>query len=349
VSATFKTDNPIKVYGLDAMKIIADINTRIVNGGLYFDLSLQNVGDAQMYLPDIGVGNSVLVEYEKKAGASGGEEYTPAIRDVKMIGAEIRNMEGYVRTLDALDYSSLEVGGDDYDSQIREKNLEVSSLAAGEMLTKKYVCYDSVTSDDILYLIDAVKKVAKDYGIAVEINRVDMDLFEAENAQEKVRSFFTDGSKRAIYQYFIDSNNENFYYYIQALRDDNDNWKKLGEAFYRSTDCVLNLNWELFTHENVKDITRKYVVGLLEDEGFHSAVDTKINDTYLSTTKKVLSAVKAALPDTEGETGYDAFKDALDEAENIRSLAGVLKTGGSDAFYDRIIGIAASAAAGDLV
>ena len=349
VTAVFKTENPIKVNGLEAMKIIADINTRVINGGLYFDLSLQNVGTAEMYLPNIKVADSVLIEYEKSANASEGNEFTPAVKRVKAIGAEIRNSSGYVQTLDALDYSDLEVGSANYDEQIRERNIDVMSLAVGEMLTRKYVCYDSISSDDIAYLVEAIYKVAEDYGIQVQINRVDMDLYDNENADEKAESFYTDATKRALYEYFTDYDNDNFYYYMQALKDDNDTWKKLGEAFYRSTDCVLNLNWNLFTNEDVEDITRKYVVQLLEDEGFSSTVEQKVDDKFLKVTKSVLSTFKSGLPDTEVERGFAELVDTLSNGETVRSLAGTLKNEGSDAFYDRLIGYALSTEAGVVI
>lgn len=335
VTAQFKTDTPITVYGLNAMKLVADINKQILYGGMYFNLSLQNVGGADMNLPALNVDGKIQSLYEKKAGdAYSSEDQIPdkepdsekdenseekKEREVNLLDVLLKNTSGY--------------------SQSLGKDGNVEKLSSGETLTKKYVSYNA-TSEDIAYLQKAVAEVASDLGIQVEINMVDMDLFSIDDADDKANSFFTDKNKFNWYKFFID--NKNFHYYVDAENDDENYLKRLGMTIYGLSDFVFTWDTDIFTHKNMKDMTRNYVAEMLKDESFQTAVDNKVDDTYLKTAKKVISVINGALPEDKSDVLYeeetvDNIKDALKESKNIRSLASSLKSGGTEAFWERVV------------
>ncbi|MCI9615075.1 MAG: leucine-rich repeat protein, partial [Dorea sp.] len=335
VSAKFKTETPITVYGLDAVKIIADINSSVFYGGMYFDLSLQNKGGADIYLPSIDVDGQILNLYEHTAaegessgggGAEGGGgafSDKTSNKDVKLLDVLVKNKKAYTQYLG--------------------KNAVVEKLSVGETLTKKYVSYNAITENDVACLREAVVKAAEDLGVEVEVNIVNMDLFSIEDADDKALSFFTDPEKRNLYDFFI--NNQNFKYYIDAEKDDEDFGKKLGEAFKRATDAVLNFDFEIFTNDDMKHITRQYIYELLMDESFQRSTYDRIDDTYLKVTKSTLSVIKGWLPQDKGDVliedaAVKNFVDAISDAQNIRKLAGELKVNGSEGFYDRLYNMA---------
>ena len=330
VTAQFKTKTPITVYGLSAMKLVADINKEVVYGGMYFNLSLQNVGGADMNLPALDVDGKIQSLYEKKAGESySSEDQIPEgekkDREVNLLDVLLKNTSGY--------------------SQSLGKTGNVEKLSAGEILTKKYVSYN-VTSEDIAYLQKAITEVASELGIAVEINMVDMDLYSIDDADDKADSIFTDKNKYNLYQFFI--NNDNFHYYVDAENDDENYLKRLGMTIYGLADFVFTWDTDIFTRKNMKDMTRKYVSEMLKDESFQKAVDNKIDDTYLKTAKKVISVISGALPEDKGDVLYEDdtvknIKATLKESKNIRILASSLKDGGTDAFWDRLLTLTLSA------
>ena len=322
VNAQFKTDTPITVYGLNAMKLVADINKKVVYGGMYFNLSLQNVGDTDMNLPELNVDGKIQSLYEKKvddAYSSEGQipEEEKKDREINLLDVLLKNTSGY--------------------SQSLGKNGNVEKLSAGESLTKKYVSYN-VTGEDIAYLQKAITEAASELGIAVEINMVDMNLYSIDDADDKANSFFTDKNKNNLFNYFIDNNN--FNYYIEADDNDRSFSAKLGEALKKTSDLVIKWDVDNIGYSDMTDITRQYVYEMLMDETFQQSVDAKVEDTYLNVTKNTLKVLKGLIPTEPSDKNFaesQVIFDALSETDNVRQLASSLKEGGNDAFWQRML------------
>ena len=322
VTAQFKTKTPITVYGLSAMKLVADINKEVVYGGMYFNLSLQNVGGADMNLPALDVDGKIQSLYEKKAGESYSSEDQilegeKKDREVNLLDVLLKNTSGY--------------------SQSLGKTGNVEKLSAGEILTKKYVSYN-VTNEDIAYLQDAIIEAASELGITVKINMVDMNLYSIENADDKANSFFKDKNKYNLYNFFI--NNDNFNYYIEAADDDKSFSTKLGEFLKKKLDILVKWDFDNMDYSGMKDITRQYVYELLMDETFQQGVDAKVEDTYLKVTKNTLKVLKELIPSEPSDKKYAEIQtaiDALSETDNVCKLASSLKEGGNDAFWQRML------------
>lgn len=311
VAATFRTKDPIHVYGMDAYKIILDINSSILYGGLYFNLGLQNVSDVDMYMPKIDIGENIIKVFE----LSKGEEEKP---EVTVRNVSVTNSSGYVQYLGSKG--------------------SVDTLAAGETLTKQYLLYNSVTSTDITYLREVAVDIAEDLGIQIEINYVNMDLFSSVNADEKFESIMTDSVKKSAYDYMMD--NGEFYYFQQALSDDNFA-TNLGQEIYRWSNAVINLDWGSVTEENERDIARQFIYELLQDESFQQAVEAKIDNTYLTTTQKVIGNIKGMLASDMSDYVCDGWdlddvNNVLNQTNNIRTLSKALQNGGTEGFKDRL-------------
>lgn len=331
VSAKFKTDKPIKVYGLNAIKLIADINSSVLYGGMYFDLSIQNIGGADMYLPSVDINEKIKVLYEKKAneaGYSSEEEVIEAgaaggnvTRDVKLLDVVLKNSEGYKQNLGA--------------------KAEIDKLSQGETLTKKYVSYNGITTEDIAYLQKAVYQVAEDLDIDVEINMVDMDLYSLADAEEKKEQIKTDIDKRNKFDYILDLENKNFYYHIQALTDDGSKMKKEGEILYRYFDLLLEFDTSFIKNDDIRSITRGYIYEMLRDESFQTALDARIDDKWLKVTKSVVNSIIKELPEDHtsdsGATVNDKIIGSLSQSSNLYGLAKELELEGAAGFWNRLL------------
>ena len=316
VSATFKTQEPIKVYGMNALKLIAIINDNITYGGFYFDLALQNVGGTDIYLPQIDVFDNFIYNYE--VNTTDLSDTDDSNSKVTIRNTSLTNQNGY--------------------KQYFGKNGSVDRLAVGETFTKEYVVYNSIVSTDRTFLHDAILKSASDLGIQVEIKEVRKDLYSASNAEDKFESISTTMSKLSAYYNIL--NDDNYYYYQQALTDEKF-LTYLGQTFYDVSNAVIRLNWNAITHDKERDIARQYIYELLEDESFQHAVALEIDKTNLELTQKIIADVKGMLASDTSKYMSDAFtmddiNAVLGETNNIRKLATALQDGGVESFSDRL-------------
>ncbi|MCD7745609.1 MAG: leucine-rich repeat protein, partial [Lachnospiraceae bacterium] len=145
VTATFVANNPITVYGLNALKLIVEVAKTLDDGDLYFNLSLENTGAADIYLPTIDITDNLISEY------------------VESSETDSYDMDLTVKTINAL------ITDADGNKEYLGKEISPSTLAAGAVYTKKYVCYDVVYSDALMSLQEASATVEKDLGLEVEI------------------------------------------------------------------------------------------------------------------------------------------------------------------------------------
>lgn len=305
VEATFKTDTPIKVYGKKAMKLIADVNKDIVYGALYFDLSIQNVGGADIYLPTINVMNNAITAYE-----SNFEEGID--KNVTLLNTSVSNEDGYFRYL----------GTDG----------SVDSLAAKDIFTKKYAVYGAVDSNDRLLLLDAIQKSAQETGIELEIRSVDMDLYNRENAEEKMNNIFSNPEKTDMYNYLIDKNNEYFYYYMWAKANEDSRGLEIA---YDVCNFAFNWDFGIFTEEETKEITRNYVFGLLEDETFNDSVQTSIDLKYTKIMKQLLDCSTILMGDVP-QKYIDFAQDIQKDKEKMYDLSTTIQSGDVELFGNKL-------------
>ncbi len=301
VETTFRTDTPITVYGKNAMKLIADINYDVMYGAVYFDLSLKNIGGADMYNPTINIIDDVVTVYEEDMKA--GEE-----KEVSVLNTLVSNGQGYTQYLG--------------------KEGTITTLASGDMYTKKYVVYGAIDDNDRLMLIDAVQKSAEVAGIEVEIRTVDMDLYDRRNAEEKVESIFSDPDKCDMYYYLVDKDNNQFYYQILDMQNDEHVAEEIG---YRVTNIFLKLDFELFTHDEVEEITRNYICELLQDETFQTAVDERIDTTYINIAKNLLSSA-TIINSCESEDMLEFLDNLSKDQKKLSKLGEALEVEDIDLF-----------------
>ncbi len=148
VEAVFKTEAPIKVYGLDSLKLIVDIDKYILDGAFYFNMSLENKGETDLYLPAMNIMDNVIDVYEYPASETPGGE--PVKPEVTLLKTLLQKAEEEPEELDP-------------DAVLR-------TLSPEYRYTKKYICRDSITTDSFAALRRAVYEIAGGLGIEVEVN-----------------------------------------------------------------------------------------------------------------------------------------------------------------------------------
>lgn len=317
VKAQFKTKDPLVVYGTTGIKLIAEINSTIREGALYFNLGLENTNGVDLNLPTLDIPGEIIQSYEKD------KENDAKEASVKLLNTMLKNKNGYQQNLGTEQIPTI--------------------LHVGETWTKKYVAYNAIESNDVAYLYAAIKKTASDLGIEVEIRNTNMDLYDMSLAEDKVMDIRTDESKKQIYYHLLDNENDDYGYIIQARANGDNELAKWGEALYSSFDLVLNLDLDVFTKDEMEEITRNAVCDLLVDESFSQVVDYSIDDSYIKITKLILASMGGALKeDGVEESTLEILNNIAKDGNTVRELGNALKTGGDDAFYERLLKVVAT-------
>lgn len=325
VKAAFKPKEKLQVYGTENLSVNFEVNKTIKNNALYFNLSITNNNPVDVYITSLEIINNVLMSKQKRKSFPEG---FPVQTKATSKGLKI------LRT-------SLSEGNDKI--QYLKPDYELTTLGSGQTFKKYYVCYDVINYDETAFLGWLESTCEERMDIPVTLSSTEMNLYSKGNAKEKKNSILTDPEKRSIYEFVKDENNENFYYYIQACTDDDDFGKKLGEAGYRVTDCLLNWDTSIITNDDMKKITRQYVVNLLQDESFQTNVDQKIENKYHKIVDAVLSDIKR-VASTSGETDLEELSDFISNEGTLSTLASAIKEDGEPGLTEKLLILAGSTA-----
>ena len=63
IYTTFLSKEPIQVYGLSAIKLIAEVNSSVNFDAFYFNLAMENVSSVDVNMPSVEIENHVLTSY----------------------------------------------------------------------------------------------------------------------------------------------------------------------------------------------------------------------------------------------------------------------------------------------
>ena len=328
VKATFKTGEKIQVYGTENLSVNFEVNKTIQNNVLYFNLSVTNRNPVDVYITSLDIIDNML---KTNQNANTLPEGFPLNTSESEKGIKILK-------------SSL---SDENNIRYLKPEYELSVLRPGQTFKKYYACYDVINYDGTAFL-GWIKSEFEKMDIPVTLSSTEMNFYSKNNAEEKKKSILTEPEKRKLYEFIKDSKNENFYYYMQALADSEDDAKKFGEAVYRATDCVLNWDMSLITNSDMKDITRQYVVNLLTDESMQSNVVQKVDAKYIKIASAVLSDMQRVASDSS-TTDVEELSSFISNTSTINTLAEAIKGGGEKGLKEKLLTLAGSTAATEAV
>ena len=314
IHTTFLSREPIQVYGLSAIKLIAEVNSSISYDAFYFNLAMENVSSVDVNMPSVEIENHVLTSYlnrvfefyDENGVSTGYTDPTIAQPTVRHLNTVLSNTSGY--------------------SQYIGTETKVQTLASGERLTNRYAAYNVTGYDNLTLLQDAIYEIVESYGIQFELIVTDMDLFSTDNAAEKLASVKNDKAKEAQYNEILDCSR--YFYVLESLDHNTNVFQRQGGELYASMKKQLAI--DSYKAEATNDLTRAIVAQLMLDESMQQAIETTMDGKYLEATTKLLTWIGTQL------TGDDQtlFTESMKDSARIRTLAEKLERFGLSGFVD---------------
>lgn len=324
IYTTFLAKEPIKVYGLSAVKLIAEVNSSVNFDAFYFNLALENVSDIDVNMPSIQIEDHVLTAYLSRvfeflepdgSTSTGYTDPTVTEPEVRHLNTILSNANGYRQ------YIGTETA--------------VQTLASGEKLTNQYAAYNVTGYDNLMLLQEAIREVAEDCGIQFEVNVTDMDLFSTENAVEKLENVRNDETKLASFDEILDCSR--YFYVLESLDRSNSMFIKENENLYDSMKKYMAASvrsgmqtaFPDATAEEIDkniaeatvELTRAIVAQLMVDESMQQAIETTKDAKYLQVTTALVSKLGELL------TGDDltVWNDYLTDGNQLRTMSDKLE------------------------
>jgi len=315
IYATFLAKEPLKVYGLSAVKLIAELNSTITNDAFHFNLALENVSDIDVNMPSVEVLEHVLNTYLTQEPAKEEEETQPEIwnPEVRHLNTILRNTSG--------------------NRQHIGTEAEVTTLRPDERLTKQYAVYNVVGFNNVLHLRNAIARIADSVGLKVEIIETDMDLYNTEDAAQKLAAL--SGDKKALYDYIL--RNDQFFYVMESVHRDRNILDSIGLNSFGSAREKMNIS---SYDDEARSITRKFVAQLLLDASMQEAIADRAESKYLEVAAAGIQSIHGFLNDAEGaaaEAARTGLTEFLRQANTLQKLAASLKNTGYQGFTQDLL------------
>ncbi|MDY4255562.1 MAG: PKD domain-containing protein [Oscillospiraceae bacterium] len=178
VSATFVTEDPIRVYGLSNVGIEVEVCDEIKYNAVYFNVGIKNIGSADVHNPQLdfdGIVSNITASVKAQAGE---KEDGSADFDVE---ASLLNVK-YVNTDGKAQYIPFSW------TDNGTVHVDIETLAPGESVSYEYAAYNLIDYDEIAYFGKAAKEVLSGYTENVSVVSRPFDLYNTDNAAEKLET-----------------------------------------------------------------------------------------------------------------------------------------------------------------
>lgn len=317
IEASFISKDPLTVYGLDAVKLIAEINSSVNYDAFYFNLTLENDSGIDINLPSLSIVDNVLNTYlvrmptdTETSGDIISTEWAP---DVRHLNTVLENSAGNKQNIGS--------------------GTTLNILAPGEKLTQKYAAYNVVGYNNQLLLIGALTEVKNTSGIRFEVIETDMDLFNMDNPREKLEALSSD--KKALYDYIL--RGDQFFYVKESVNRDESILGQIAVNSFVGAREEMNIDGSDAADET-QAIVRKLFAQLLIDEAMQQAISNEVDNKYTKIVTKVLRDMEEFMESQEDrENAEKALKHLhahFGNQSSLRKLAQELKQNGYPAFFD---------------
>ena len=178
VNATFRTDEPIKVYGLSTLKFNVEVNDEIKYNALYFNIGLENASNIDIYNPQLDfdgiVDNITATTKQASEGIENGNGEADYSVQTTLLNVRIEYND---RTTQYVPFTWNSNGA---------VEINLDTLSPGDAIYYEYVAYNVVNYDDIAYFNDATVNVLQGYGSNVSVESVSMNLFSMMDSAKKL-------------------------------------------------------------------------------------------------------------------------------------------------------------------
>ena len=236
INTKFVAEDPIEVYGLSNLKLYVEIPDELDHATLYYNASLINEGDIDVYMPALS---------------------TPDV----LIEAELFDDKG-TNLMEKLGLTAEDCEGNDFVTSFEG---DVGILKPGYAIRKHYMCIDQTEYSETKYVLDRFwYEMENSYGLTVEIVVKPLSYFKSYldagvNAVEKAEQLITSAENRSAYEYIMA--NENYMYWrmysthgeLLPSKEEGDLWNLLEGDF-----------GELLFETNSDELIRAILVELMD-------------------------------------------------------------------------------------
>ncbi|MBR5562547.1 MAG: leucine-rich repeat protein [Clostridia bacterium] len=315
VTTTFKTDEPIKVYGLEGVKFRILGADEIHNDTFYFNVELENERPVDILLPDISVINNKVTNVTDR-----------------VLGTDNAVFESTAYLLNI--YVQLGNGKKQYlpISYSRTGNLSANLevLAPGQKLVHEYVAYNAINYDGIAHFRDAAIVEFEGLLENIEVGSFHKERYSFIDYSEKLGNILSGDAKVRHALNYI--NNDGNYYYV-----DEANTGKVMKILYNLANTVINADPSGFEDDEMKDKAKDILLSVLTDADILGKIDELTGQKYYYAINEYLSDVKAALEGKHDQTEINkAFEELFAKADWLTEKYVVE---GSIEFYDSVTSI----------
>ena len=316
VKTSFKTDEPIDVYGMTNIMFNVEVCKEIRNNAFYFNIGLKNVGNIDAICPSLDFNNIVKNITSTALGLDPSDEnYSPDFS----VDARLMN----VRTVSADNQSKYVDYKYSKDGSIATN---ISTLAPDESIYFDYVAYNAINYDDIAQFKSASYKVLDGIGGGVTVTPIDFNYYSFANSTDKVNDLTTkeDNSRKSSADYLLNGNN---FLYVK----NSDMANSLGEGVYNSLKFALTIDFETLTKNDKKKLIDELLVKMITDDNSEQNINGLVSDQYVSAVKNALSVIESSCDsfdfgdNTTKEKVTAIISNALDSTNTINELAGNLE------------------------
>ena len=176
VKASFKTDEPIKVYGLSAMKMIVEVSEEIECDAFYFSIGLENVSDVDIYNPCLdfnGIISNITASAKKLDDGIVSDEKANYDVQSYLLNVRFKNKDNSKQYIPYTENSDGTV------------SVDVDTLSPGDSIYYEYVAYNAIDSNGIAYFNDAAVDVLSGYSSNVEVVALPLGSYNMQDYYDK--------------------------------------------------------------------------------------------------------------------------------------------------------------------
>ena len=292
VSTTFKTEEPIKVFGLKDFKIVLEANDEIAYNAFYFNIGLENNGIINQYNPQLdfdSIVSNITASAKKDIDGITAEvvddfDIAPVLINVRFV-----NAAGKIR------YIPFTVS----DNKVIT---DIDMLAPGEAVYYEYAAYNMINYDGTAFFVDAATEQLSEYGGSFEVRNIAISAYNTAIAIDRFESGTLDQNALSYL-----TNNENYYYYTMAKKTENNTG--ILRVVYNIEKVIGEFDWDVLTGEDKKKLAESIVLQILVSQDAMENVEDLIDEAYVKAVRSYLSLLQSLIKDRK--INYDKYFETV--------------------------------------
>lgn len=321
VTARFKTEEPIRVYGLDGIKFRVLIADEIHSDTLYFKVELENKRAVDIHMPSMGVVDNKIANIVHPMMDNQNEKNL--LTQAFILNAYIQTSNGEKSYLNIL-----------YDAN-QKPYTNVKVLAPGQKLVYEYVAYNAINYDGVAYLQEAVITEFDGLLEDIEVASYTREPYSFTDYSEKLDNILSGaGDAWKAYQYI--HTGDHYYYVGEAEKFGNAVLEELYEIFSIVTQGDLSH----LTQDEQRALIEQIILTILSDSSAIQAANDLVNARYYDEVSKLFQQMEATLlkqHESNAEQCEMIASFCGDLLVNNKEMAIIYREKGFDALLDEIV------------